>query len=69
MQFNRKWKYGIISIVVVVIVITAGLTIYQNQSKGSNEVVLSKYIKISNSDLLSVMVRATSISYPGTAVQ
>ena len=53
LQFNRKWLYGIISVSVVVIVIVAGLIIYPNLSKGNNEVVLSKYIKISNNDLLS----------------
>jgi hypothetical protein len=53
MQFNNKGLYGIIAVIVVVIVIAAGLVIYPDLSKGNNDVVLSKYIKISDNDLLS----------------
>ena len=53
MQISKKLLYGIISIVVVVIVLAAGLIIYPHLSNGNNRVVLSKYIKISDSDVLS----------------
>ena len=53
MHFTKKEIYAIISVVVVIIVVASGIAIYSNISKNSAPVPLSKYVKISNNDLLS----------------
>ncbi|EQB68312.1 MAG: hypothetical protein AMDU5_GPLC00014G0119 [Thermoplasmatales archaeon Gpl] len=53
MHFTKKEIYGVISIVVVIIVVVSGIAIYSNLTKNTAPVPLSKYVKISNNDLLS----------------
>ena len=53
MHFTKKEIYEVISIVVVIIVVVSGIAIYSNLSKNTATVPLSKYVKISNNDLLS----------------
>ena len=53
MTFTKKELYAIVSIVVVIVVILSAFVVVPNLEKPKQEIILSKYIKVSNGDLLS----------------
>ena len=53
MEITKKELYGILSIIVVVILVVAGFGAYNSATQNNQQIVLSKYMKISNNDLLN----------------